>query len=398
MIHSRLFSENQKYRNKCFDTPSKLAAPSGQAPQLDGSPSLDRPLFVQFCANDPEVLLDAARHVEPYCDAVDLNLGCPQGIARKGHYGSFLQEEWELIYSMISTLHRELAVPVTAKIRIFESKERTLEYAKMILSAGASILAVHGRTREQKGHNTGLADWSVIRYLRDNLPPETVLFANGNILEHGDIQRCLEATGADGVMSAEGCLSNPSIFSAPPLGRDIPGYWCGRDGQGGYRADIIMRRYLDIVKSHGISNGGPSIVGMRPHLFDLLRKLLTKHTDIRDALAHAKHDMESYENVLSMVEARVQEALVEYERQAGADESQTGDAKEAKLPWWICQSYVRDLPSEALRKGSLQLPKSESKRSALLNNIAKQSRKATGNGALLLTAGVEKAEPLTAVT
>ncbi|KAL2366857.1 hypothetical protein RJZ56_000189 [Blastomyces dermatitidis] len=264
MFHARLFKESPGYRLQHFEAtrpkpPRSPCTDDGESPlpgdirYLDGNPALDRPLIVQFCANDPDDLLQAARTVEPFCDAVDLNLGCPQGIARKGHYGAFLQEHPDLIYKLINTLHRELSIPVTAKFRIQETKEKTLEYARMILSAGASIIAVHGRRREQKGHNTGLADWSYIRYLRDNLPPDTVIFANGNILNHGDIERCLEATGADGVMSAEGNLCDPTIFTTPPArsaSGDCPGYWVGRDGKGGYRVDFVLRRYMDIIYTY----------------------------------------------------------------------------------------------------------------------------------------------------
>lgn len=254
MIHSRLFSETVKFRNNNFQ-PTRSGLPSTPDPAvmasdvyLDGNPSIDRPLFVQFCANDPDELLAAAKYVQPYCDAVDLNLGCPQGIARKGHYGAFLQEDWGLIYELINKLHTNLNVPVTAKIRILETREKTLEYAKVILSAGASVVTVHGRHRDQKGHKTGLADWSTLRYLRDNLPPDTVLFANGNILQHEDIEKCLQETGVDGVMSAEGNLYDPAIFAkAPPVGSEGREYWRGRDGKGGYRMDAVFRRYMDII-------------------------------------------------------------------------------------------------------------------------------------------------------
>lgn len=272
MMHAKLFSEKPAYRNEHFkplkgpdgrpqpaDAEKEKALSEGGEPHLDGNPKIDRPLFMQFCANDPDALLAAAKIVQPHCDAVDLNLGCPQGIAKRGNYGAFLQEDWDLIYRLINKLHLNLDIPVTAKIRVLETREKTLEYAKMVLSAGASILTVHGRQREQKGHWTGLADWSVIRYLRDNLPAETVMFANGNVLQHGDLQKCMDATGVDGIMSAEGNLYDPSIFAPPPpVGEEGREYWRGRSGQGGYRADAVLRRYLDIIYEHVLGQTPPA--------------------------------------------------------------------------------------------------------------------------------------------
>ena len=373
MIHARMFTEMPKFRDHLFQ-PTRLGldtAPNNdldKAPAdlyLDGHPEIDRPLFVQFCANDPDALLQAARYVELFCDAVDLNLGCPQGIAKKGKYGAFLQEDWGLIYKLINNLNLNLDIPVTAKMRILESKEKTLEYAQMILSAGASVITVHGRQRDQKGHKTGLADWSVLRYLRERLPPDTVIFANGNILQHEDIHKCLEETQADGVMSAEGNLYDPTIFAKPPaIGSEGREYWRGRNGKGGYRMDAVFRRYMDILHQHVLEqptpqrkplflpsdppdeesppalNGSachdtddqpppkrqkrnntkqprttsPNLLAMQPHLFHLLRPLVAKHHHIRDALGRSRAgDIPSFENVLQMVEAAIRDGLLDYE-------------------------------------------------------------------------------------
>ena len=91
MINAKMYASNKRngYREIAFNTTL------GE----EGGPG-DRPLIIQFCANDPEQLLDSAKALEGHCDAVDINLGCPQDIAKRGHYGSFLQDEWDLIYKL----------------------------------------------------------------------------------------------------------------------------------------------------------------------------------------------------------------------------------------------------------------------------------------------------------
>lgn len=285
----------------------------------------DRPLIVQFCGNDPQQILTSAKVLEPYCDAVDLNLGCPQDIAKKGKYGAFLQDEWDLIYDIgecrsyfpalaphltslvpslrswqitVNTLHKNLSIPVTAKFRVFPTVEKTVEYARMLERAGAQILTCHGRIREQRGHNTvslsgnsgplaieftfpsqGLADWDKIKAVKEAV--SVPVFANGNVLYHSDIDRCLEATGADAVMSAEGNLYNPTLFAPNP-----PGLLAYDSGLHLPHADLALE-YLRIVKGLKTKT---SLSAVKGHLFKLMRPGLIREIDLRDRLGKIKGD------------------------------------------------------------------------------------------------------------
>ncbi|MEE6507192.1 hypothetical protein FKM82_007997 [Ascaphus truei] len=151
MLHAQVFVRDANYRRENLYS--------------DLCPA-DRPLIVQFCANDPDVFVQAALLAQEFCDAIDLNLGCPQMIAKRGHYGAFLQDEWDLLEKIIERACEKLSVPITCKIRVFPEMEKTVTYAKLLEKAGCQLLTVHGRTKEQKGPLTGVASWEHIKAVR----------------------------------------------------------------------------------------------------------------------------------------------------------------------------------------------------------------------------------------
>ena len=146
MINSKHYLAHPKYAECVFQTCTN-----------------DRSLIAQFCANDPELLLTATKKIEHLVDGIDLNFGCPQAIAKRGNYGAFLLTQVDTMCKLVNILHKNLSVPVTAKIRIVESEEETLRICKLLRENGISMLTVHGRTIESKKQKTGDCDFELIK-------------------------------------------------------------------------------------------------------------------------------------------------------------------------------------------------------------------------------------------
>ena len=219
---------------------------------------------------------------------------------------------------MISTLHKYLPIPVTAKIRVFPEAERTVEYAKMVVEAGAQILVVHGRLREMKGHLTGVADWEKIRMVQEAVGHLVPVIANGNILYHEDVERCLEATGCAGVMSAEGSLYNPAIFTS------------------GHRESWrIAEEYLTICDELDTK-----IAYTRGHLFKIFRPSLNIHTDLRSELGSA-NSREALWDITRRMKARLIEDENKSRSNGESFEGQLDEQGFPVLPHWVLQPYFR---------------------------------------------------------
>lgn len=146
------------------------------------------------------------------CDGIDLNLGCPQGIARKGHYGAYLLEEVDLIAAIVSKLSQNLSIPVSCKIRLRDSLEKTFELTDAIVRSGCSMLTVHGRTIDQKKRSTGATNWAMVKKIKERYAGIIPVICNGGIETQEDIHNCLAFTGCDGVMVSEAIYENPALF------------------------------------------------------------------------------------------------------------------------------------------------------------------------------------------
>lgn len=265
MVHCKQFllSKSDGQRNKWFTTDSSEAD-----------------LVVQLCGNDPQIMLEVAQKVQPFCSAIDVNFGCPQNIAKRGNYGAFLQDDLKLTGEIVKTLSHGLSVPVFCKVRIFNDVGTTLSYVRMIQDSGCSLLAVHGRTREQRGVDTGLADWDQIRMVKDSL--HVPVLSNGNVLCREDVYRAAAYTKCDGVMVAESHLYNPLIFTEQRKS-------CFE----------IVKEYLEICRDIKTRT-----VEIKSHVFKILHKALENEGELKEKISSVANVDEIWE-ILQSIKPRI---------------------------------------------------------------------------------------------
>lgn len=110
-------------------------------------------------------------------------------------------EELDLLTDIVSTLSKGLKIPVTCKTRIYHDFDRSVRLLETLANAGASLLTVHGRTREEKKQQIRACDWSMLKRIKKHFAEsDTPIIANGGIATINDVHRCLQSTGCDGVM------------------------------------------------------------------------------------------------------------------------------------------------------------------------------------------------------
>jgi tRNA-dihydrouridine synthase B len=203
--------------NEC-DSPDRLWGVKEEA----------RPLAVQMWDNDPETLARVGQRLahEYGASIVDINFGCPvKDVTERAHSGSYLLRYPERIGQIVERVVKACApTPVTAKIRLGCSRDRVnaIEVAKVVESAGAAALTVHGRTAAD--FFKGNADWERIAEIKPHLT-RMPLIGNGDLDTPQKVVAAFARYAVDGVMIARACLGRPWLFtqSAAALrGEPIP--------------------------------------------------------------------------------------------------------------------------------------------------------------------------------
>ncbi|MBU6392569.1 MAG: tRNA dihydrouridine synthase DusB [Planctomycetes bacterium] len=173
--------------------------------------SIERPVIFQILGNDEDKIVESCRIIESLGpNIIDVNMGCSvSDIAGKGA-GAGLLKNPQKIGRIFNKLTNTLRVPVTGKIRLgWDNKSRNyLEVARILEDNGASLIAVHGRTRSQ--FFFGKADWDAIAEVKQAV--KIPVIGNGDVKCVEDIEQIKRHTGCDGVMIGRAAIGHPWIF------------------------------------------------------------------------------------------------------------------------------------------------------------------------------------------
>jgi tRNA-dihydrouridine synthase B len=297
------------YRSLCYDYGSAMsytefasaeAINQGSNERTDRILSYmphERPIVFQIFGHSVDQLLTAAQHIEPRSPSIlDINMGCSvEKVSSKGA-GAALLRDPKKVGAIFRTLTRELSVPVTGKIRLGwdDTSRNYLTIVQEMVENGASLVAVHGRTKDQ-GYS-GQADWDAIAEVVDAV--DVPVIGNGDVETVADAGRLIDHTGCTAVMIGRGAIGHPWIFR----------------GQDRHEVSIVEKAIF--ITSHfermcGFYGERQSLIFMRKHIV----KYLKGYVGIKDlyvGLVQVESTGQFYELMNAVVERLAQVSLHQY--------------------------------------------------------------------------------------
>jgi len=174
---------------------------------------VEHPMAMQIFGSNIESFVEAAKYVDEHCacDIIDMNICCPVQKITKNGAGSKLLLDPDKVYELTARVVDAVKKPVTAKIRMGWDHQHLnfIENALNIERAGASAVAMHGRTRSDQ--YTGRANWDMIKDLKDAIKTIPVI-GNGDITTPEEFESAMKQSGVDAIMIGRAALGNPWVL------------------------------------------------------------------------------------------------------------------------------------------------------------------------------------------
>ncbi len=171
----------------------------------------EQPLVQQLFGAEPASMAEATRMIDEAFspDGFDINMGCPVYKITSNFNGAALMKDPARATAIIQAMKAATTKPVTVKLRLgWKEPTEVLEFIKVVEAAGAALVTIHGRTKEQ-GYS-GVADWEMVGRAKQQV--SIPVLVNGDCHTPEAALKALQVSGCDGVLIARGGLGNPWIF------------------------------------------------------------------------------------------------------------------------------------------------------------------------------------------
>lgn len=210
------------------------------------------PHMVQLAGCEPRWMAEGARIAEDAgADIIDINFGCPAKRVTTGYAGSALMRVPDQALAIVEAVVAATSRPVTVKMRLGwdDDSLNAPQIARLAVSAGAQMITVHGRTRQQ--FYKGQARWSLVREVAETVDVPVVV--NGDIVDAVAAVEALKASGAAAVMLGRGAQGRP--WRVGEIGAALAGEVPASAPAGAELVSLIQNHYEDMLIEYGTEVG-----------------------------------------------------------------------------------------------------------------------------------------------